>query len=245
MQTTGGPFAAITTADTLPTGVTLVDNGDGTATLASTASTPAGIYHITIDAANGQSPAASQAFTLTVETAPAITSADNTSFTAGTATDFTIQATGVPTAAITTADSLPTGVTLVDNGNGTATLASTDATPAGVYTIHLTAGNSVSPDATQVFTLTVVGPPTITSADNTTFTAGTAGSFIVQTTGGPIPTITTADTLPTGVTLVDNGDGTATLASTTDAAAGSYTIHIDATNGNSPDATQTFTLTIS
>ncbi|HVX60325.1 MAG TPA: hypothetical protein VHC19_06985, partial [Pirellulales bacterium] len=210
-----------------------------------TAATPAGVYHITIDAANGQTPAASQVFTLTVETAPAITSADNASFTAGTATDFTIQTTGVPDAAITTADSLPTGVTLVDNGNGTATLASTAATPAGVYAIHLSASNGVSPAATQTFTLTVVGPPTITSADNTTFTAGTAGSFIVQTTGGPFPAITTADTLPTGVTLVDNGDGTATLASTTDAAAGSYTIHIDASNGNSPNAAQTFTLTIS
>ena len=43
------------------------------------------------------------------------------------------------------------------------------------------AGNGVSPDATQTFTLTVNEAPAITSANSTTFTVGTAGSFTVTT----------------------------------------------------------------
>ena len=40
MTTTGIPTAALSETGALPTGVTFVDNGDGTATLASTAATP-------------------------------------------------------------------------------------------------------------------------------------------------------------------------------------------------------------
>ena len=47
------------------------------------------------------------------------------------------------------------------------------------------------------------------------------------------------------MTFTDNGDGTATLAGTPAAGtAGSYPITITATNGVSPDATQSFTLTV-
>ena len=50
--------------------------------------------------------------------------------------------------------------------------------------------------------------------------------------------------LPSGVTFTDNGNGTATLSGTVAAAAGSYRLTITASNGVSPDATQTFTLTV-
>ena len=53
-----------------------------------------------------------------------------------------------------------------------------------------------------------------TSAAATTFTAGSAGTFTVTTTGNPAPAITSSGALPAGVTFVDNGDGTATLAGT-------------------------------
>ncbi len=68
----------------LPTGVTFTDNGDGTATLAGTPSAGTrGSYAITLKASNGVSPNATQSFTLTVDAAPAITSADATTFTVG------------------------------------------------------------------------------------------------------------------------------------------------------------------
>jgi hypothetical protein len=51
--------------------------------------------------------------------------------------------------------------------------------------------------------------------------------------------------LPSGVSFIDNGDGTATLSGTPVAgSAGTYPIVIAASNGVSPEATQSFTLTV-
>ena len=79
-------------------------------------------------------------------------------------------------------------MTFVDNGDGTATLAGTPAAgTGGTYALTITAANGVLPDATQSFTLTVDQAPAITSADNTTFTTATLGTFTVTTTGFPTP----------------------------------------------------------
>jgi uncharacterized delta-60 repeat protein len=91
-------------------------------------------------------------------------------------------------------------------------------------------------------------PPAITSADNTTFTVGTAGSFLVTTTGIPTGTsmsITESGALPDGVTFTNNNNGSATLAGIPGAGtAGTYPLLITANNGVAPNATQNFTLTI-
>ena len=77
-------------------------------------------------------------------------------------------------------------MTFLDNGDGTAALAGTpDAGTGGTYALTITAANGVLPDATQSFTLTVDQAPSITSADNTTFTTGTLGTFTVTTTAFP------------------------------------------------------------
>ena len=85
--------------------------------------------------------------------------------------------------------------------------------------------------------------PTITSANSATFTAGSAGTFTVTSTGAPTAALSKTGTLPGGVTFVDNGNGTATL-SGTPTTVGSYSLTITAHNSASPDATQTFTLTV-
>ena len=89
-------------------------------------------------------------------------------------------------------------------------------------------------------------PPAITSANHTAFVVGMAGSFTVQATGTPAPAVSDGGArLPSGVTFVDNGDGAATLSGTPAAGTGgSYTFTITADNGVSPDATQTFSLTV-
>ena len=88
--------------------------------------------------------------------------------------------------------------------------------------------------------------PSITSANSTGFTTGSAGSFTITTTGSPTAAISESGALPSGVTLVDNHDGTATLAGTPAAGtAGTYRLTIKASNGTAPDASQTFTLTVS
>jgi hypothetical protein len=91
-------------------------------------------------------------------------------------------------------------------------------------------------------------PPTITSRNTAIFTVGLAGSFTVTTTGSPTGasmSITASGALPGGVTFVNNNDGTATLAGTPNAGTGgNYSITITANNGVSPNATQSFTLTV-
>jgi hypothetical protein len=231
----------------LPPGVTFTDNKNGTATLSGTPTTP-GTYAMPLAATNAYG-SVQQTLTITVQQAPAITSGNSATFTVGTQGSFAVMTTGSPTAAITESGTLPSGVTFTDNGNGTATLAGTAAAgTAGSYPFTINAANGVSPAASQSFTLTVNGTPTapaITSGNSATFTVGTQGSFAVMTTGSPTAAITESGTLPSGVTFTDNGNGTATLAGTAAAGtAGSYPFTINAANGVSPAASQSFTLTV-
>jgi len=247
IQTSGFPAAAISTADSLPSGVTLTDNGDGTATLGGTPATGyGGEYTLTLEAANGVSPDASQTFTLTVNEALAITSANNTTFSTAGSGSFTVTTSGYPLPAISiTAGSLPSGVSLTDNSDGTATISGTPTGALGDYVVTLSASNGVSTNATQIFTLTVTESPAFTSADNTTFEETAVGSFTITTSGSPVPSITTSSTLPSGVTLTDNSDGTATLGGTPAFSTGGvYVLNLVANNGIIPNGTQTFTLTV-
>jgi hypothetical protein len=191
-------------------------------------------------------PDATQSFTLTVNGSPTITSDDNTLFTEGSSGTFTVTSTGTPDAALSESGGLPSGVSFVDNGDGTATLAGTPATGSnGTYPITISASNGVNPDATQSFTLTVNGPPVITSANSTTFTEASVGSFTVTTTGTPTPALSEHGHLPSGISFSDFGDGTAGLTGTpATGSRGVYTLTIKAANGVSPNVSQTFTLTV-
>jgi len=88
---------------------------------------------------------------------PAITSADNVTFTVDVLDTFTVTATGGPPPTFTLGgDALPGGVSFVDNLDGTATLSGTPTgLVAGVYNLTITASNGVNPDDVQNFTLTV------------------------------------------------------------------------------------------
>jgi hypothetical protein len=163
--------------------MTFVDKGNGTAKLRGTPSAPAGgIYILTIKAKNGVVPNAKQTFTLSVEQAPAITSANTTSFTIGSLGKFTITTTGFPAAAITESGTLPIGVNFV-NGNGTAKLRGTPgANTAGSYSITIKAKNGVLPNARESFDLIVIG-------------SGPSGN--------PVQAISTSDSIADSVPTVD------------------------------------------
>jgi len=250
VTTTGTPTPALSETGALPSGVTFKDNGNGTATLGGTpAAGSAGSYPITITASNGVGTPANQSFALTVSQVPTITSANNTTFAVGTAGTFTVTTTGTPTPSLSETGALPNGVTFKDNGNGTATLGGTPASGSGgTYSLTLTASNGVGTPANQSFTLTVnntQAAAAITSANNTTFAVGTAGTFTVTTTGTPTPSLSETGALPNGVTFKDNGNGTATLGGTPAAgSAGSYSITIKAHNGVGTDASQSFALRV-
>jgi len=179
---------------------------------------------------------------------PVITSADRTTFTAGSAGTFTVTTTaGSPSATtLTETGTLPAGVTFTDNGDGTATIAGTPAAgTGGSYSLTITASNGVL-SSTQSFTLTVNQPPAITSPDHTTFSVGHAGSFAMTTAAGyPTATaLTESGPLPAGVTFADNGNGSATLAGTPAiGTGGSYPLTLTATNA-AGSTRQAFTLTV-
>ena len=85
--------------------------------------------------------------------------------------------------------------------------------------------------------------PMITSADNTTFIYGELGSFVITTSGFPTPMIWTGDGLPSWLTLVDQGDGTAILSGMPPEEGGVDYFILNAGNGVIPNAQQSFILT--
>ncbi|MBV8959909.1 MAG: putative Ig domain-containing protein, partial [Actinobacteria bacterium] len=184
-----------------------------------------------------------QAFTLTVEAAPAFTSAKTATFVVGQVGTFTVKASGTPKPTITMTGTAPSGVTFTDNADGTGTLTGTPAPgQGGVAALTFTASNGMAPQATQSFTLTVNEAPTITSADNATFTIGDSGTFTVSAAGYPRPALSKpTGTLPAGVTFnAATGILSGTPASGT---TGVRQLTFKATNG-AGSFTQTFTLTV-
>ncbi|HUB67734.1 MAG TPA: RICIN domain-containing protein, partial [Candidatus Methylacidiphilales bacterium] len=83
--------------------------------------------------------------------------------------------------------------------------------------------------------------PVITSVTNTTFTNGQAGSFTVTANGAPAPTFS-ATNLPSWASL---NSSTGVISGTPSSTSGSpYSVHLTASNGISPNSTQTFILTV-
>ena len=227
----GYPASSITETGTLPSGVAFAAGKlSGTPGPGS-----AGAYLLIITASNGVLPNATQDFTLVVDQAPAITSADNVTFTVGQAGTFTVTATGLPSPTLTETENLPPGVTFADG-----VLSGTPAPgTGGIYPIILTAANRAGTVA-QSFYLTVDEAPAITSANHATFTVGGAGTFTVTASGFPAPTVIETGTLPAGVTF-SGGVLSGTPAAGT---GGTYAVTVTALNGVAPDDAQTFTLTV-
>ena len=127
-----------------------------------------------------------------------------------------MSAVGYPSPSFSESGALPSGVTFVDNGGGSATLAGTpSATGGGAYTFNITASNTVA-NTTQSFTLTVDAAPVFTSPNTISVKAGTAFSDTVTTGDGYPDADPRHDehACPSGVTFVDNGNGTGTLSGT-------------------------------
>jgi hypothetical protein len=254
VTTTGFPKPAVSvTGCALPSNVTFVDNGNGTGTLAGTPATgTSGTYSCTVNANNGVGAPAAQAFTLTVNQKPAITSANSATFTVGSLGTFTVTTTGFPTGAsmsITETGALPGGVTFTNNNDGTATLTGTPgAGTGGSYSLTITANNGVAPNATQTFTLAVNQAPAITSGNAATFSVGVPNTFPVTASGFPAPALGfggCAPALPASVTFLDNGNGTGTLSGNpASGQVGTFACTVSANNSVGAPATQPFTLTI-
>lgn len=242
VNTTGFPLPKITKTGTLPAGVTFVDNGNGTATIAGTPTRSAlGDYPLVLKAKNSQG-VVTQTFTLTINKVPVFK---------GLPLKRTITATQPFSLAVTTsayftaqlwANNMPEGLTFVDNGDGTGLLSGTPtADAAGTYQVNFYAANQEG-YAQRDMTLNVKGAPTRFITDNTTTLGmGMESSFQVQANGFPLPHYTLTGTLPQGVTF----DGaTGTFSGTPPASAiGSYPLTITAKN-TLGSVTQNFTLVV-
>jgi hypothetical protein len=246
ITTTGYPAPTITEQGTLPAGLTFTDNGNGTGSISGNTTANGGTYPVTIQATNSSGSTATLNLTITVvSAAPTITSANAATSVVGLAFNFTVTTTGSPAPTLTETGNLPSGVTFKDNGSGTATISGTPAaSTGGSFPITITASNGQGTPATQSFTLTNASAPSITSASTTSFTVGTAGTYTVTTTGYPAPTITESGTLPAGLTFTPGTSGSATIAGTTTAAAGTYPVTIKATNSSGSTATLSLTITV-
>jgi hypothetical protein len=219
------------------TGLPLNEGTPDTATCATQHEPPAGTDEVTATYSGDSNYAGSSGTTSeTVDEAPAITSAESTTFTEGTEGSFPVTASGSPKPKISEVGALPDGVTF---NAGTDTLSGTPAQE-GTFPITFEAANGVGSAATQSFTLTVDAAPTITSADSATFAQGADGSFPVTASGTPAPSISESGHLPNGVTFEPFSD---TLSGTT-TQEGVYQITFTAANGVAPNAVQHFTLTV-
>ena len=91
-----------------------------------------------------------------------------------------------------------------------------------------------------------ISAPTFSGATSANFTMGSSGSVTVTTTGGvPTPVLTETGALPSGVTFVDNGDGSATVSGTpASGTVGTYPLTLKADNALTAAATQSFTLNV-
>jgi hypothetical protein len=241
VTTSGGfPIPSLSETGPLPSGVTFVDNNNGTATLSGTpAAGSGGTYPITITASNGVAPDATQAFTLTVNQSAAITSKSRAAFTKEVLGSFTPMATGYPAPTVTESGALPTGVTFAGGElSGTPTVT-------GTFHITFTADNGVGADAIQRFTLKVLGFH-VTTKILPNGTQGVAYSAKLKALGGTAPYVwATLTAPPGGLTLSSKGLLHGTVPTTV--AAGTYGFNVQVTDATLPThqvATATVEITV-
>jgi surface antigen len=135
-------------------------------------------------------------------------------------------------------------------GSGTASpITVTGLTDGATYAFGVVATNAFGDSDASSLSNSVVPfapiAPQIQTADQATFSLGSASSFLVTSSGTPTPSITESGQLPAGVSFTNLGNGTATIAGTpASGSAGLYAITLSASNGISPAATQSFTLTV-
>ena len=145
-------------------------------------------FTFTIQASNGVTPAATQAFTLNVNQAPTITSGNSATFAVGSAGTFTVTATGFPAPTFSIVGGTFPPWASLDATTGALTGTPTNNT-GSPFTFTIQASNGVGSAATQNFTLTVNNGAAINSHPANSITLiGQNATFSVGATGTPAPT---------------------------------------------------------
>jgi hypothetical protein len=236
--------AHLSLSGALPSGVTFVDNGDGTATIAGNpASGTGGPYPVTITAANGVAPDGTLAVTVHVTEPVGITGPSSAVFVAGRLTSVNFATTGFPVATMSQTGALPPGVVFTAHPDGTATISGNPPLSAvGSYPVALQATNGTGPPATLAFTLIVNKPVSIATASLPNGQVGVAYSANLAAAGGlaPYSWLITSGSLPAGLSLAS--DGAVTGTPTANAATTTFTVRV--TDSLHPAATATRAISI-
>jgi streptogramin lyase len=141
VTTSGTPAPSLSVSGSLPTGVSFVNNSNGTATISGTPSGNAsGNYPLTITAQNSGG-SVTQAFTLSVNKAPTITSRSLSLAIRGTPFNFQVTATGYPTPTYSLTGNLPTGVQF-NTATGSFSGTPQRSNSVGLYRLTVTATNA-------------------------------------------------------------------------------------------------------
>ena len=227
---------------TLPTGLSLnTSTGAITGTPSTTTGSP---FSFTVTATDSVGATGSQAYTVTINAAPSITTATLPDWTVGQAYSQTISETG-GTGTITfgvSTGTLPTGLSLnTSTGAVTGTPSTTTGSP---FSFTVTATDSVGASGSQAYTVTINAVPSITTATLPSGTVGTIYSQTLAETGGTgaITFGVTVGTLPTGLSL---NTSTGAITGTPTTTAGSpFSFTISATDSVGASATQGYSVTI-
>ncbi len=249
--TSRGSPVPVMTASSLPSGVTFVDNGNGSGTLTGSASIAAGSYTLTLTANNSVGNPVTLTVDLIIASPPVFTSASSVSFVSGSHVSFTVSASDTdsqpPALAL---DSTLTGavknLTFVDNGDGTGTLSGTLVSgTTGTYSLLFEADNSVGVATTQTLTVTIPTAPVFTSGASASWKAGSTVAWTVSATDtdSASPSLSVASGLTGALAnlhFVNNGNGTGTLSGTLAGGSGAYTVTFQATNTAGQVTSQSF-----
>lgn len=263
---TPGSFTVTATGSPAPTTWTLSGNpgwltltpvvgAPGTATLSGTPGSTTGSPHaLTITASNGVGAPATQSFSLVVlptQGLPTITAQPSAASVNPTQTaTFTVAAAGNPAPTYrwqrATASSPAAFSDIYDGGSysgaATATLAVTGTTTTMSGDIfRCVVSNAYGPVFSSTATLTVLYPPTITSAATTTFVVGSLNTFMVAATGGPAPTYSLSGH-PAGMVSINATTGAMT-GSPGSTVGSPFTFTVTATNSQG-SVNQTFVLNV-
>jgi hypothetical protein len=234
----GPPSPTLKETGALPSGLTF---NAGTDLLSGTpAAGTGGSYPVTFTASNGVGAEVIQNFILTVNQAPAFTSASVASLTEGTPGTFSLQVTGFPVPALGVSGALPAGVTF---DAATGLLGGTPAAgTGGNYPLTFTANNGIDDKASLPFVLTIGTHLSFASSNQATFWLAKPNSFTVEAKGFPKPVLFERGLLPAGVTF-DTRTGTLSGAPSV-GSDGAYPISFTAQNGLGAELTQNFVLLV-
>jgi hypothetical protein len=244
-QIGGTPSPALSASGKLPAGLSLKNNGNGTATISGfTALLALGTHHVTLVATNGVGGRAARSLNIVVGFAPVVVSEPTATFTAGSENDLVVSSLGDPTGSMSESGRLPAGVKFVAGKDGTATISGRPSSGThGSFDFSLSAKNSFGVSH-QLFTLVVGAVPRFSSSSVASFPVGVSTVFRVAAGGDPQPTISEHGTLPVGVHF-RGGTGTGTLSGTpAKGSSGSYRISFTAGSGSGLNTTQIFTLVV-